>query len=328
MACARGTPPRILLSKQDTKSAFRQVFTEVDKAPTFSYVFEDFVIVDQCLQFGWTSSPALWGVCAGAIEHAHNNTTFSDAEVTAEGIEATRHVRVEPAREADVHAKLPPSCLIPPGQGGGFRGKYYVRTFVDDALFVELESLMRGRRCIRASQSFASDSFRLFGSRSGGEPPLFAREKITSWDTRMEMLGWMIDTVAMTISVTQERVVQLRALLAQWPAERRAAPVKEVRSLLGKLLHLCEVVRPGKFFIRRILNHLGLAPLGAGGETGAGFVVGRKQRQGHVRLGREFHDDLAFWGLIIGIATGADGITRLETTLYGCFFAATMSNSH
>ena len=150
----------------------------------------------------------------------------------------------------------------------------YVRTFVDDALFVELESFMRGRRCIRASQSFSSDSFRLFGSRSGGEPPLFAREKITSWDTRMEMLGWMIDTVAMTISVTQERVVQLRALLAQWPAERRAAPVKEVRSLLGKLLHLCEVVRPGKFFIRRILNHLGLAPLRAGEETGAGFGVG------------------------------------------------------
>ena len=152
---------------------------------------------------------------AGAIEHAHNNTTFSDAEVTAEGIEATRHVRVEPAREADVHAKSPPSCLIPPGQEGGFRSKYYVRIFVDDALFVELESPMRGRRCIRALQSFASNSFRLFGSRNGGESPLFAREKITSWDTRMEMLGWMIDTVAMKISVTQEKVGQLRALLAQ-----------------------------------------------------------------------------------------------------------------
>ena len=190
---------------------------------------------------------------------------------------------------------------------------------MDDALFVELESHLRGLRCLRASQSFASDSFRLFGSRSGGEPPLFAREKITSWDTRMEMLGWMIDTVAMTISVTQEKVEQLQALLAQWPVERKVAPVKEVRSLLGRLLHLCEVVRPGKFFIRRILNHLGLAPLKAGEEIGAGVVVGRKQRRGHVRLGREFHDDLVFWRLIIEMATGADGITRLESPLYCCF---------
>ena len=55
----------------------------------------------------------------------------------------------------------------------------------------------------------------------------------------MEMLGWTIDTVSMTISVTQEKVATLRALLAEWPTDRRVATVKEVRSLLGKLLHLC-----------------------------------------------------------------------------------------
>ena len=222
----------------------------MDKAPTFSYVFEDIVIVDRCLQFGWTSSPALWGVCAAAVEHAHNQTTFSSAEVTAEGKEATSHANIEPPRAADIPATLPPNCLFPPGQGGGYYDPLYVRTFVDDALFAEL----RGGRCLRASQSFASDSFRQFGSRSGGEPPLFARAKITSWDTRMEMLGWVIDTIAMTISVPQEKVAQLRVLLAQWLADRKVAPVKEVRSPLRKLLHLCEVSRPGKFFIQRILN--------------------------------------------------------------------------
>ena len=60
---------------------------------------------------------------------------------------------------------------------------------------------MKGRRCIRATWSFASDSFRLFGCRNTGEPTLFAREKTTSWDTRTEMLGWTIDTVSMTISI-------------------------------------------------------------------------------------------------------------------------------
>lgn len=119
----------------------------------------------------------------------------------------------------------------------------------------------------------------------------------------MEMLGWMIDTVAMTIAVTQEKIVQLRALLAQWPTCRKVASVKEVRSLLGKLLRPSEVVRHGKKFARRVLNHLGLAPLKAGEDTGEGSGVGRKQPRGPVRLSRKFHDDLAFWMLIIEIAT-------------------------
>lgn len=74
-------PPRILLSKQDTKAAFRQACVDVNKSPTFGYVFEDVVVIDRCLQFGWTSSPSLWGVCASAVEHAHNQTTFKNAVV-------------------------------------------------------------------------------------------------------------------------------------------------------------------------------------------------------------------------------------------------------
>lgn len=113
---------------------------------------------------------------------------------------------------------------------------------MDDALFVEVETFLGGRRCLRASRSYASDSFRLFGYQNVGEPPLFAPEKTTSWDTRMEMLGW-------SISVPQGKLIQLCVLLSEWPTDRRTATVKEVRSLLGKLLHLSEVVRPGKFFM-------------------------------------------------------------------------------
>ena len=79
----------------------------------------------------------------------------------------------------------------------------------------------------------------------------------------MEMLGWTIDTGSMMISVTQEKVAQLRAFLVEWPMDQRVATGKEVRSLLGKLLYSYEVVRPGKRFVRPILNQLGLAPLKA-----------------------------------------------------------------
>ena len=67
VANAPGPPPRILLAKMDTKSAFRQVSVRVRDSPVFSYVFDEFVVVDRCLQFGWTSSPSLWDVCASAL---------------------------------------------------------------------------------------------------------------------------------------------------------------------------------------------------------------------------------------------------------------------
>ena len=76
-----------------------------------------------------------------------------------------------------------------PTEPGGLADSFCVSTFVDDALFAEVElPFLLGRRLLRATTSFVSDSFRLFGNRENGEPPLFKREKVTSWDTRMVML--------------------------------------------------------------------------------------------------------------------------------------------
>lgn len=312
-------PPRILLAKIDTKAAFRQVCIDAARAPVFAYVFEDVVVVDRCLQFGWTSSPSVWGVCAAAVEHAHNRTTFRNAEISPEAREITSHVEIVPPRDGEARAALPPECEYPPGSGGGLGDPFVVNTFVDDALLAEVEiGVLDGRRCLRATRSYVSDSLRLFGSRNAGEPPLFSRGKITSWDTRAEMLGWSIDTMSMTIAVPQEKISRLRVMLDQWPGERTTASVKDVRSLLGKLLHLCEVVRPGKFFIRRILNQLGLAPLKEG-ERDGGAVAGARQMRRVVRLGREFHADLDFWRVILAMSTGPDGVTRLEAPLFTSF---------
>ena len=92
-----------------------------------------------------------------------------------------------------------------------------------------------------------------------------------------------------------------------------------MRSLLGTLLYLCEVVRPGKFSVRRILSQLGLVPLKTGEGMGNGVAVGGKQRRGCVRLSRELHDALAFWMIVVEMATGPNGITRLEAPLFRCF---------
>ena len=67
-----------------------------------------------------------------------------------------------PPPRNEVRGSLPSNCAYPPDSGGGFLDPLWVSTFVDDALFVEMEHMLR---CLLASQSFASDSvFRLFGT--------------------------------------------------------------------------------------------------------------------------------------------------------------------
>ena len=56
------------------------------------------------------------------------------------------------------------------------------------------------------------------------------------------MLGWTIDTVAMVISLTSAKLLQLSLLLEAWPPARTVASEYELRSLIGKLLHVSEVV--------------------------------------------------------------------------------------
>ena len=55
------------------------------------------------------------------------------------------------------------------------------------------------------------------------------------------MLVWDIDAVAMTISVPLEKLERLRDTLNEWSPDREVASEEELRSLIGRLLRLCEV---------------------------------------------------------------------------------------
>lgn len=160
---------------------------------------------------------------------------------------------------------------------------FWAREYVDDVICVELLRTQEdptGARCLLASASLASDHFRLFGSRPAGYPPLFSSKKLTSWSSCLEVLGWEIDTMPMSISHPPAKLIECRNLLRAWEG-RVAASETEVRSLMGKLLHVCEVIRPGKLFVRRMPNQLGMPPGQRRIDTQA------VQRMGLVYSGRE-----------------------------------------
>ena len=149
---------------------------------------------------------------------------------------------------------------------------------------------------MRASASLASDHFRLLGPRLPTDAPLLAPAKVSSWRTSLDALGWTIDTVAMVICLTSAKLLQLSLLLEAWPPARAVASEYELRSSMGKLLHVSEVVLPGKSFVRRIINQLGMSPIRPWDERFgvSGVGKGRRKLRACVRLGPEFHDDISF----------------------------------
>ena len=309
-----------MLSKMGVKDAFRQVAAEWDGCTKFGYVFGDFVAVDRRLVFGWRNSPGFYCLLVGAIDHAHSSTSFDDAVVTPQGLAATRHVRMDIPAAGEAPVQLPPECKVPSGQGGGATGTFWVRSYVDDTIGVEPLVCARGSRCLRASASLASDHFRLFGPPLPTDPPLLAPAKVSSWSTSLDVLGWTVDTSAMVISLTSAKLLQLSLLLEAWPPARAVASEYELRSLMGKLLHVSEVVRRGFVFVRRIIQR-GVSPVRPWDERFgvSGRGKGRRKLRACVRLGPEFHDDISFWRMVMQRALGPEGGSRLSAPLLSLY---------
>ena len=78
---------------------------------------------------------------------------------------------------------------------------------------------------------------------------------------------------------------------------------------MGKLLHVSEVVRPRKCFVRCIINQLGMSPVRPWDERFgvSGVAKGRRKLRACVRLGPEFHDDISFWRMVVQRALGSEG---------------------
>ena len=77
--------------------------------------------------------------------------------------------------------------------------------------------------------------------------------KCTAPTTRVEILGIIIDTAAMTYELPAEKLKKLVDCLASLLGRRRATR-RELLSLVGFLGHACKCLPPGRGFMRRLLD--------------------------------------------------------------------------
>ncbi len=73
---------------------------------------------------------------------------------------------------------------------------------------------------------------------------------------RQIVLGLLVDTEKMTVSLTEEYIQQVRNLLDLWDPDRRTFKVGDMQKLVGKLAHLGE----GAPWIYKLMFHLYVGP--------------------------------------------------------------------
>ena len=107
--------------------------------------------------------------------------------------------------------------------------------------------------------------------------------------TRLTFLGIEIDTILGILCLPTEKLNRLKEMLREW-SDRKVCTRRELESLVGSLNHACKVVKPGRSFLRRILDLLRWSGASAA-----------PQPHHHIRLNREFRSDLQWWrSFIVG----------------------------
>ena len=133
----------------------------------------------------------------------------------------------------------------------------------------------------------ATESFSFVGATLKYLGLVEAEEKSRSPSTCQTVLGVQFDTVAMTISITPERLSEISELLELW-SSRRTATKSELQSLIGKLVFVSKCVRQSRIFLSRLLAQLRVM----------------KYNHHHFRLSSEFKKDISWWRRFIRVYNG------------------------
>ena len=112
-----------------------------------------------------------------------------------------------------------------------------------------------------------------------------AEDKVEGPATCLVFLGIEVDTQAGVLRLPVEKLSRIREALAWWSA-RKTCRRKELESLLGTLQHACRVVKPGRAFLRRMIDLLRLP--------------GATKGHHHIRLNCQFRADIQWWKTFAG----------------------------
>jgi hypothetical protein len=165
---------------------------------------------------------------------------------------------------------------------GDAQAAFWAEAFLDDTIMLELNTAGRPLACSAACLWLHHC---MFGWPRPGAPPCVRASKVTGWNSVQHVLGVVLDLNKMEISLPQDKADRLRQLLQEaFPRTRTSATVSELYQLIGYLRCYSYCVRPGRYFLWRLIE-----PLRG--------MCDRLHEE--VILTAEFHEDLDAWRQIV-----------------------------
>ena len=132
-----------------------------------------------------------------------------------------------------------------------------------------------------------------------------APHKVDGPANRLTFLGIKIDSQAGVVRLPEDKLCHVQSLISSWSG-RKSCTKRELLSLIGHLQHACKVVRPGRTFLRRMIDLSKIA----------------KELHHHIRLNAAFRSDLQWWSLFL---EGWNGVS-LFTSLAAAVPAVTLTS--
>ena len=106
-----------------------------------------------------------------------------------------------------------------------------------------------------------------------------AMDKVEGPKSCLTFLGIEIDTDQLQMRLPVKKLKKVKEEVQYWLCRRKACKKRELQSLCGLLQHACKVVRPGRIFLRRLIETMESA----------------RHSDHWVRLNSSFRSDLLWW---------------------------------
>ena len=240
----------VQLIKVDISDGFYRIWVRYPDIPKLGVAFpalageEPLIAFPLVLPMGWKNSPPLF--CAA---------TETIADLANERILKNRHPK--PHRLDDIADSLPPTDNIHPPQvelaavplptqrdpflhNPRRRPVAHIDVYVDDFCGLAQGNPERLRRVRRILLTAIDDVFRPLSDsdRSSRQEPSSVkklRQGDACWSTCKKILGWILDTAAMTISLPQRRLDRLADILADFNPNQRRVSEDKWHKILGEL---------------------------------------------------------------------------------------------
>jgi hypothetical protein len=264
----------VLLNKTDLSDGFYRICLNPDDIPKLGVIFpsrpgqtESYVALPLVLPMGWAESPPYFSAATETIadlaNHRLNDESYDPGHHRLDDIAESVPVEASPSRPApNASSAVPiPNARDPSLQHSTKAPLQYVDIFVDDFISAAQRPFLR--RVRKTLLHAIDDVFRpLSASDSEHRREPVSMKKLLqgdcTWSTVKLVLGWIIDTLNMTIQLPQHRIDRLWEILNSIPQHQKRTSVKKWHQILGELRSMSIALPGSRNMFGRLQNALSL----------------------------------------------------------------------